>query len=167
MKDDIFFAEEIVFDYPNGKISKNQIDEIDDFPGKEDFIEFYSIHNGMDLIEGAWFYPEECCNVELNGAPYITLGLFLHIPVESDNRGLHMENMNDFIVEKYEEFEDFVLFHIPFALDVVDNPFWIDIQSGEIKYINFEKSQSPDDVTTVATSFRNFCRCITKRHLKI
>ena len=77
-----------------------------------------------------------------------------------------MENMNDFIVEKYEAFEDFVLFHIPFALDVVDNPFWIDVQSGEIKYINFEKSQSPDDVITVATSFKNFCRCITKRHLK-
>jgi len=26
-------------------------------------------------------------------------------------------------------FEDFILFHIPFATDVTGNPFWIDIQS--------------------------------------
>ena len=45
-KDKVFFAEEIIFDYSNDKISQNEIDEIDDFPGKEDFVHFYSIYNG-------------------------------------------------------------------------------------------------------------------------
>ena len=166
MKDDIFFAEEIVFDYPGQEISKNEIDEIDDFPGKEDLVKFYMSHNGLDFIEEACFVPEECYNVVLNDDPYITLGFFLSIPVEQNERGLNINNMNDYIVEKYEEFEDFVLFHIPFALDVVDNPFWIDIQSGEIKYIDFRKNYRPDDVITVAASFKSFCKRITKRHLQ-
>lgn len=41
-KDNIFFAEEIIFDISGKKISQNEIDEIDDFPGKEDFIRFYT-----------------------------------------------------------------------------------------------------------------------------
>ena len=38
MKEEKFFAEEIEYEYPGEKIGKNEIDEIDDFPGKEDFI---------------------------------------------------------------------------------------------------------------------------------
>lgn len=145
------------------KIGKDEIDEIDDFPGKEDFIEFYTIHNGGDFIEGAWFFPELYYDSSMVEYPYITLALFLQIRVDDEKKGLNTDVMNDLIVEKYKEFEDFVLFHIPFALDVVDNPFWIDIQTGEIKYINFEVSINPDDVITVASSFREFCKHIRKR----
>lgn len=46
LTDKVFFAEELIFDVPGRKISENEIDEIDDFPGKEEFIKFYTAHNG-------------------------------------------------------------------------------------------------------------------------
>lgn len=162
MKEDMFFAEEIEFELPREKIGKKEIDEIDDFPGKEDFIEFYSIHNGLVFIRGARFFPESCYNFSRCGDPDIGVTLFLPIRVNDEAEGLNIDLMRYRIEEKYESFEDFVLFHIPFALDVIDNPFWIDIQTGEIKYIDFEESTNPDDVITVASSFKEFCKCIRK-----
>ena len=165
MKENTFFAEEIIFEYPGKKIGKNEIDEVDDFPGKEDFIDFYTVHNGGDFIKGAWFFPESCYNSSMFENSYILLALFLPIRVDDEMRGLNIDVMNDLIVEKYKGFEDFILFHIPFALDVVDNPFWIDIQTGEIKYLDFQVSTNPDDVITVASSFKEFCKCIRKRRI--
>ncbi|MCM1500193.1 MAG: hypothetical protein NC124_17155 [Clostridium sp.] len=161
MKENMFFADEIEF---YGKeIDKNKIVEMDDFPGKEDFIKFYTIHNGGDFIDGAWFFPESCYNSSVFGKSYITLAMFLGVREDDHEEGLNIDVMNDIITEKYKKFEDFVLFHIPFALDVIDNPFWIDVQTGEIKYIDFQVSNDPNDVITVASSFKNFCKCIRKR----
>jgi len=163
----IFFAEEIVFNYFGEKISEDDINEIDDFPGKEEFIDFYSIHNGGDFTYGAWFVPEEGYHV-LKGDPYITVGVFLPLPTAGNNgqfKELDMEDIKDNVVDKYIAYEDFVLFHIPFALDVVDNPFWIDIQTGEIKYTNFEESFNPDDAIVVAPSFKDFCKRIRNRNI--
>lgn len=163
---DDFFAEKIVFEYPGKEIGKEEINELDDFPGKEDFVNFYSVHNGGGFLVGAWFFPEACYNVIKSGDdPFIALELFLKIPVGDKSDGLNIEVMKDRIVEKYNDFEDFVLFHIPFAVDVRGNPFWIDIQSGEIKYIDFQKSQNPDDAITVAFSFKDFCKCIRKQRM--
>ena len=171
MKEERFFAEEIEFEYPGEKIGKNEIDEIDDFPGREDFIEFYTVHNGMDFIMGVWFIPESCYDVSVFAnvfcdEKYIDVSFFLPIRVDDkDTGGFNIDVMRYLIEEKYENFEDFVLFHIPFACDVTDNPFWIDIQTGEIKYIDFEVSSDPDDVITVASSFKEFCKCIRKRRI--
>ena len=163
MKENMFFADEIEFEFPGKKIGRKEIDEIDDFPGKEDFIKFYTIHNGGDFIDGAWFFPESCYNSSVFGKPCITLATFLKIRVDDQKRGLNIDVMNDIITEKYKKFDDFVLFHFPFALDVIDNPFWIDIQTGEIKYIDFQVSTNPNDVVIVASSFKNFCKYIRKR----
>ena len=159
MKEKMFFSEEIDFEFYGKMIEKEEIEKIDDFPGKEDFI------NGGDFTDGAWFFPESGYNSPLFGKTYITLALFLRIPVENDQRGLNIDVMSDIITEKYKKFEDFVLFHIPFALDIMDNPFWIDIQTGEIKYIDFQKTTNPNEVITVASSFINFCKCIMKRKI--
>ena len=163
MKEEIFFAEEIEFGYPREKIGKNEIDEIEDFPGKEDFIEFYTIHNGLDFIHGARFFPESCYDISMYWNQYIGVTLFLPMRVNDEGKGLNIDTMRYMIEEKYDSFEDFVLFHIPFAVDVTDNPFWIDIQTGEIKYIDFEESTDPDDVITVAPSFKEFCKRIRGR----
>jgi hypothetical protein len=48
-------------------------------------------------------------------------------------------------------------------IDVINNPFWIDIQTGVIKYIDFQASTNPNDVVTVASSFKGFCMQIKKR----
>ena len=165
-KDNIFFAEEIIFDYPGKKISQNEIDEIDDFPGKDDFIRFYTAHNGGSFVYGAWFYPEDCYNVSIGSDSYITMDFFLSIPID-DIKKVDIESWKDVIAQKQENYEDFMLFHIPFALDVVENTFWIDIQTGEIKFTDFEVCLNPDeDAITVASSFKNFCKCIRRRDMK-
>lgn len=163
MKDKIFFAEEIEFECPGEEIGKNEIDEIDDFPGKDDFIEFYTIHNGADFIWGAGFFPKSCYMSPMFRNSCVEMLVFLPIRVgDEEMEGSTIDTVRYRVEEKYESFEDFVLFHIPFALDMIDNPFWIDIETGEIKYIDFEKSTDPDDVITVASSFKEFCKQIKR-----
>jgi hypothetical protein len=137
MEKKIFFAEEIEFKFPGKKIGEDEIEEIDDFPGKDDFIEFYITHNGGDFVNGAWFFPESCYSSSIYGKSYITLAMFLGIRVDDQERGLN--------------------------IDVINNPFWIDIQTGVIKYIDFQVSTNPNDVVTVASSFKGFCMQIKKR----
>ena len=125
-------------------------------------IHFYVTHNGGEFIHGACFFPEGCYNVSIGSDPFIHMGVFLEIPVNDSKEG-DIESLKDLTAFYYEEYEDFMLFHIPFALDVVENPFWIDIQTGEIKYTDYEVCLNPDeDAITVASSFKNFCK-----HIKI
>lgn len=70
------FAEKIIFNSSGKDISQNVIDEMDDFPGKEEFVRFYTAHNGGDFIYGACFFPEDCYNVMTDDEPYITMGVF-------------------------------------------------------------------------------------------
>lgn len=166
IKDNLFFAEEITFDFPGEEISQNEIDEIDNFPGKEDFVHFYHVHNGGDFIDGARFYPEDCYKVSLGKASYIAVSVFLSISL-NDVQGGNIESTKDMILLAHENYEDFMLFHIPFALDAVSNPFWIDIQTGEIKYTDYEVCLNPDeDAIVVASSFKDFCKCIRKNQFR-
>ena len=55
MKENMFFAEKIMSIVKREKVCREKIDEVDDFPGKEDFIRFYMVHNGVDFTMGAWF----------------------------------------------------------------------------------------------------------------
>ncbi|MDE6621176.1 MAG: hypothetical protein K2K74_11950, partial [Lachnospiraceae bacterium] len=126
---------------------------------------FYTTHNGGDFIYGAWFFPEDSFNVSISRFSYIEIMAFLPIPV-GDTKSGNIESRKDLIALNYENYEDFMLFHIPFALDVVDNPFWIDIQTGEIKYTNHEVCLNPDkEAITVASSFKNFCKRIRNRDM--
>ncbi len=165
LKDSTFFAEEVTFDVPGKRISQNEIDEIDDFPGKEEFIRFYEAHNGGFFVYGAWFFPEDCYHVSIGSNPYISMDRFLGIPVD-DEEEINIEIWRDVIDREYKNYEDFILFHIPFALDVVQNTFWIDIQTGEIKYTDDEVCFNLEkDAVIVASSFKNFCKRIGKNQL--
>ena len=160
-KDNMFFAEEIIFDVHGKQIDQNEIDEIDDFPGKEDFIRFYTAHNGGVFIHGARFFPEESYTTSINGDAYLTMDCFLAIPVDCANQEMNIEMWKDAMELMYNNFENFMLFHIPFAIDATENTFWIDIQTGEIKYTDRNVCMNPDeDAITVASSFKRFCKCI-------
>jgi hypothetical protein len=111
MEKKIFFAEEIEFKFPGKKIGEDEIEEIDDFPGKDDFIEFYITHNGGDFVNGAWFFPESCYSSSIYGKSYITLAMFLGIRVDDQERGLNIDVMQDLVVEKHKNFEDFMFFN--------------------------------------------------------
>lgn len=69
---------------------------------------------------------------------------FFHIPLLEDEDGCTYTTSigaKDRRIDYSEEFENFLLFHIPFA----NNDFWIDIQTSETKYIDYEESYDPDD----------------------
>lgn len=155
LKDSIFFAEELEYLRLEEEICQEELDELDDFPGKEVFLRFYSAHNGMEFALSAWFFPEEYYSVSigLGSNPYVEIEGFYPIS--------YIDKERDIITINRGYDEDFLLFHIPFAWDVRGNPFWIDIQSGEIKYTDFDTYFAPEAVT-VAFSFESFCRCIRK-----
>jgi len=160
---DYFFSEKIILEPIGKELSEEEISEIDDFSGKEDFVNFYRVHNGVNFPYTAWFYPEDCYNIPPEDYPYMTIDFFFNIPTDRDdsNGGLNMESVKDMILLKYDNYEDFLLFHLPLVMDVASNIFWIDIQTGEIKYTDFQESTDPEDAFTVASSFKDFCKRIT------
>lgn len=164
MNEEVFFAEKIAFECHWKQVMREQIDEyIDNFPGKEDFIKFYLTHNGGVFTDGAYFYPDEFYEVPKEYR-FIEIASFFHIPLLDDEdekfHTMSMEKERDLRVISSDEFTDFVLFHIPIADNYASNSFWIDIQTGEIKYMDFEENWHPDDAIVVAPSFFDFCKRI-------
>ncbi|MCH1624640.1 SMI1/KNR4 family protein [Ferdinandcohnia quinoae] len=161
-----FLDNDILFENSWKSVSLSEINEIvpDEFPGKKDFIEFYLTTNGGVFSKGAYIYPNNFYEV-LNKDYYsIEIGSFYHILLIEDEADsvytTSIERAKDRRIDYSEEFEDFVLFHIPFADNHADNDFWIDIQTGEIKYMDYEISSDPKDAIIVAPSFPDFCKHI-------
>ena len=134
------------------------------FPGDKEFIDFYLAKNGGAFTEGATFYANDFYKVP-DDYQDIPVDSFLHIPL-SENED---DKTYTYSIEKEknrrsgvsEEFDKFILFHIPFADNEGDNTFWIDIQTGEIKYTDFEDmGYDPKKTIVVASSFSDFCKRI-------
>ena len=63
-----------------------------------------------------------------------------------------------------EDFNDFIDFHFPFAFNDGDNDFWIDIQSGEVKYIDYEDfGYDSNKAIIVSSSFKDFIMNLKSR----
>ena len=62
-----------------------------------------------------------------------------------------------------ENFDEFIDFHFPFAFNDGDNDFWIDIQSGEVKYIDYEDFGYDPKAIIVASSFNEFITNLESR----
>lgn len=173
-KEDInkFLNKDILFEDCWKAISAAQINEIvsDEFPGKKDFIEFYSSKNGGVFTEGAYIYPDHFYEISNNDYFSIEIGSFFHIPLieeeEDSYYTMSIEKAKDRRIDYSEDFENFILFHIPFADNHADNDFWIDIQTGEIKYMDYEESDDPDDAIVVAPSFLEFCKRIQAKRIE-
>ena len=133
---------------------------------------FIAFIMGGEFIDGAWFFPEDCYNVFICNHSYIPIHIFLPIPIDNmkkknEMKGIDIESWKDVLAFDHENYEDFMLFHMPFALDEAGNTFWIDIQTGEIKYTDDHTCINPNnDAVTVASSFKNFCKCIRNRDMK-
>ncbi|EAY9404754.1 SMI1/KNR4 family protein, partial [Salmonella enterica] len=50
--------------------------------------------------------------------------------------------------------------HFPFAGDAGDNDYWLDMESGNVKYIRWESDDNPDNAIIVAPTFYDFCMSI-------
>ncbi|MEK4425951.1 SMI1/KNR4 family protein [Solibacillus sp. FSL K6-1523] len=163
---DKFLNNDILFEDSWKDISVSKINEIvsDEFPGKKDFIEFYLAKNGGVFTKGAYIYPDNFYEISNKDYLSIEISSFFHIPLiegEDDSSStMSIEKAIDRRIDYSDDFENFVLFHIPFADNHADNDFWIDIQTGEIKYMDYEESYNPEDAIIVAPSFLEFCKHI-------
>lgn len=161
-----FFNNEIVFENHWKNVTLSQINEVipHDFFGKKEFIEFYLCTNGGCFTNEAYIYRDSFYQVSKNDCNLIEIASFLHIPLFEKDENPHWTSSIIEVMERRdllsENFEEFTLFHIPFADNYGDNDFWIDIQTGEIKYIDYEESYDPNDAIIVAPSFPEFCKNI-------
>jgi len=155
---------EIILERSWKKLSIRDIEETisSDFPGKKEFIEFYLAFNGGCFTNGAYLYSDIFYkNFNRDYLP-IEINSFLHIPLLNDNSESKYTTDINKVIERREllseDFEEFILFHIPFADNYADNDFWIDIQTGAIKYMDYETSYDPKDAIIVAPLFSEFCK---------
>ncbi|MCA8293731.1 SMI1/KNR4 family protein [Burkholderia sp. AU30198] len=137
------------------------------FNGKDDFVEFYVRNNGGYFNGGAYFYrdvffdlaPGDFDSMEVEGFYYIGEKYFdeseVNLRSAEKVRGLRA---------KYSERRDrFCRTHFPFAGDAGDNDFWIDVGTGEVKYVLWESEGDVDDVVSVAPTFSDFVNNIVPR----
>ncbi len=133
-----------------------------DFPGGKEFVDFYLKTNGGCFTNGAYIYRDNFYKFEKGDYNAIEVSSFFHIPLIDDNEDSEYTTSISDASERRgdysEAFDELVLFHIPFAENFGDNDFWIDIQTGEIKYIDYEESDNPDDTIIIALSFVEFCK---------
>ncbi|MCL5247600.1 hypothetical protein M4I21_17400 [Cellulophaga sp. 20_2_10] len=161
-----FLNKDVVFENSWKKLSIAGINEIipHNFQGKEDFIQFYLSTNGGCFTERAFIYIDNIYEMYNDDYNPIEIMSFFHIPIEEDNEEsdyttslIEASERRELVSE---ELEEFALFNFPFADNYADNDFWIDIQTGEIKYIDYEESYDPNDAIIVAPSFSEFCKNI-------
>lgn len=135
---------------------------IEDFPDKESFIEFYLSTNGVLFKERVFFYPDKFySNINKDYNP-IELTSFLHVNNENNDDNFETDSITEVLERRLlisEEFEDFIDFHFPFADNFyADTDFWIDIQTGEVKYMDYEGMlYNPNKAIAIAPSFKDFC----------
>lgn len=158
-----FLKEEIVFKNSWKKLSIDDINEAVplDFPKKKEFMDFYLTTNGGCLTKGAYIYRDNFYETKKNDYNVIEVSSFFHIPLIEDDEDSEYTLSIPEAAERREgysnKFDKFVLFHIPFADNFGDNDFWIDVQTGEVKYIDYEECDNPDDAILIAPSFIEFC----------
>ena len=160
-----FFSEEIVFENHWRQLTEKQIDKyIDNFPGKNDFVEFYLSHNGGSFTEGAGLFADDHIKVP-DDYKEIEVENFLHIPLSDDGDAKpYTYSIAKEKERRYgysEKFDSFILSHIPFADNAGDNTFWLDKITGEVKYIDYENMGYDSDCAIIAaSSFIDFCKRI-------
>jgi hypothetical protein len=148
---DLYFAnKELNMQVLNPGASRDAIESVvpHDFKGKEEFIQFYRMHDGVWFPDGATISegpPEE-------REPY---GLEVEVIFRLET----LITMREAIAERSMATKKFLETHIPFAGDAGGNEFYIEIPTGVIKYLAVEYDIE-EGLSEVASGFREFCMAI-------
>lgn len=144
----------------------------ENFAGKEDFVDFYSCHNGGSLTGKTRFYRDLYCEVRRDDFNDLYIAVLLSIPRTSDEvivgsmlrlRDAIMEGVRDLDYKGADgaTYSDFVAAHIPISDDGHGNYCWIHASSGRIRHVNFEfYEKGPMEV---APSFIDFVSNFVQR----
>lgn len=146
-----FITASIAFEPYEGPVDKKQIEDLlpFDFKGKDDFVEFYLLHNGIYFPDGVRLSTEPF--IPAHERAYNMHEVELFYPIR------RIRSMWDAIKEQGIEVEKFLENHFPFARDAGGNNYVIEFPSGEITYVNWEYDIE-EGLTFVAPSFKDFCR---------
>lgn len=134
-------------------MTKEEINNIipSNFRGKDVFIQLYSIYNGVYFPNGAWvkiYHSQRAEDDEDEG-----------LEIEFIYSLEHLTKMWNVLKNRSNEAKKFVETHIPFARDAAGNEFFIEINSGVIKYISWEDGLT-ENITDIAPDFKEFCMAI-------
>ncbi|MEX6232416.1 SMI1/KNR4 family protein [Providencia hangzhouensis] len=130
-----------------------------DFSGKNFFIEFYEHFNGGYFYGGAFIYRDNFYKIEDNDYNLMEIESFNFIPI-NDVDSPYLLSVSD--VLKYrcnvsKAFLDFSQLHIPFAGDAGDSDYWINLETGKIKYTKSTDIDCLNNIIDIAPSFCDFC----------
>jgi len=149
-----FLSEKLEFEIDGSILTENQIKSIipNNLKNKEDFISFYMAHNGIYFHDGAFMKRSRFYQINKNEYDELEIEFFYEI-------GNDLEKMWNASKEHSEDAKLFAQKHIPFASDAAGNEFWIEIETGIVKYISWEYD-FPEAITIAAPSFKEFCQAI-------
>jgi hypothetical protein len=137
------------------------------FNGVEDFVEFYVKNNGGYFNRGAYFYRDLFFRVDVGDYDSMEVESFYYVGEkyhdESEVNLRSAEKVRMLRARYSEERDIFCRDHFPFAGDAGDNDFWIDLNSGAIKYILWESRGNSIDVVDIAPAFSDFVNNIVPR----
>jgi len=157
-----FFQCKVAFIKSAEHVTKEQIDAAlpFNFNGKDFFVEFYLRYNGGVFTDGARFDRTKIYPVIHDGYTQLEIEGFYFIPKSEDDSDRCLLSISkSWNLNKSNSIKsDFLETHFPFACDAGGNEFWIDIETGKVKY--FRMYTDDDSVIEVAPSFYDFCNGI-------
>ncbi|HDT6507335.1 TPA: SMI1/KNR4 family protein [Klebsiella aerogenes] len=159
---DFFADKNLIFKHSLHGMSKNRIDILcpHEFKGKDFFVKFYLSNNGGCFSGGAYFYRDTFYTIKSNDYNLMEIEGFNFIQSYPDEESPFLLSINEVwdIRRKYSEsIKEFAKQHFPFAGDAGDNDYWLDMGSGNVKYIRWESDDNPDNAIIVAPTFYDFC----------
>lgn len=151
--DNIFFTNQnLKFQVSNGSLTKEQIESViaQDFKGKNDFVQFYLLQNGVYFTEGAEISTEYFPTDEDE---------YYELEIESIYRIDQIQKIWEAIKERSSEAKKFMETHFPFAGNAGGNVFFIEIPTGIVKYVSWEYDLE-EGLYNVVANFKSFCLAI-------
>jgi len=134
-------------------LTKEQIEKIIpfDFIGKDFFIQFYIAYDGVYFPNGAsikTYHSNKAIDSEYD-----------EFEVEFIYSIEHLTKMWNVLKNRSNETKKFVETHIPFARDAAGNEFFIEFNTGMVKYIFWEDGLN-GNIIDVVPNFKEFCLAI-------
>jgi len=136
------------------------------FTGREAFIDFYLARNGVFFPEAAYFYRSHFRDISPNDFDEISVLGFDFIPRfpgETHDMLISMHHARSHLWRWRPDRRPFVESHLHFAGDGSGNDYWIEIDSGRVKFVIMEAHDGEGEIVDAAPTFGDFASHLEPR----